>query len=403
MAEQKETIQLPEIRANEANARRKVGIIGAGPAGLSCAYFLARLGYRPRVFEATSRPGGMLVQSIPAYRLPREELQREIQMIERMGVDIKTDAALGRDFTLTSLRKEKYEAVFLGVGAPQGARLHIPGLGKGHVIDAIEFLRQYNLHGSVRIGQRVVVIGGGNSAVDAARTALRLGAESVRILYRRTREEMSAYAEEIHQAEAEGIRLELLTAPHEIVTHNGHLAGLKCHRMQLGKFDSSGRRRPVVVEDDSFLVEADQIIAAIGQRLYTDEMFDGFDVELTSANFVRGNHTTGQTSVSWLFAGGDAAQGPASVVEAIAGDERAAVGIHAYLGGEADVFWRRRGVSDVFFDPEADFVRYPRARTRLISVDRRERNFNEIELPFGEVVAIREAKRCLRCDYRAAK
>ncbi|NQU23020.1 MAG: FAD-dependent oxidoreductase [Candidatus Nealsonbacteria bacterium] len=401
MAEQEETIQLPEIRADEANARRKVGIIGAGPAGLSCAYFLARLGYRPRVFEATSRPGGMLVQSIPAYRLPREELQREIQMIERMGVDIKTSAALGRDFTLTSLREEGYEAVFLAVGAPEGAPLRLPGRGNGYVVDAIEFLREYNLHGSVHVGQRVVVIGGGNAAVDAARTALRLGAESISILYRRTREEMPAYAEEIHEAEAEGVHLELLTAPHEIVTHNGHLAGLKCHRMQLGEFDRSGRRRPVVIEDDSFLVEADQIIAAIGQRLHTDEMFDGFDVELTSANFVRGNHTTGQTSVSWLFAGGDATQGPASVVEAIAGGERAAVGIHAYLGGEADAFWRRDVTSDAFLDPEVAPVEYPRARTRVISVGRRERNFNEIERPFGEVVAIREAKRCLRCDYRA--
>src|SRR5690606_11693733 len=175
----------------------KVAIVGAGPAGLSCAYFLARLGYRPTVFEAEPRPGGMLVQTIPAYRLPREELAREVRMIERMGVEILTELRLGRDFTLESLRQEGYEAVFLGVGAPEGMRLRIPGEDAQGVTEAIRFLREYNLRGSVRVGKRVVVIGGGNAAVDAARTAVRLGADTVTILYRRTRDEMPAYEEEV--------------------------------------------------------------------------------------------------------------------------------------------------------------------------------------------------------------
>ena len=177
MAEQEITVQLPEARENEANAARKIAIIGAGPAGLSCAYFLARLGYKPTVFEAQQRPGGMLVQAIPAYRLPREELAREVRMIERMGVTIETNMALGKDFTLKSLKDEGYEAIFVGVGAPVGVGLDTPGSNAQGVVEALSFLREYNIRGSVPVGENVIVIGGGNAAVDAARTAMRLGAQ----------------------------------------------------------------------------------------------------------------------------------------------------------------------------------------------------------------------------------
>ena len=213
MAEQEVTVQLPEVRENDANAKRKIAIVGAGPAGLSCGYFLARLGYKPKVFEAEPRPGGMLVQAIPAYRLPREELAREIRMIERMGVEIETGLRLGRDFTLRSLRVLGYEAAFMGVGAPEGSRMGIPGEDARGVTEALRFLREYNIRGTVPTGKKVVVIGGGNAAIDAARTALRLGAESVTILYRRTRAEMPAYEEEIDEAEHEGVRLQTLVAP----------------------------------------------------------------------------------------------------------------------------------------------------------------------------------------------
>ena len=201
MVEQEVTVQLPEVRDDAANAERKVAIVGAGPAGLSCAYFLARLGYRPKVFEAEPRPGGMLVQTIPAYRLPREVVAREVRMIERMGVDIETGMRLGKDFTLASLREEGYEAVFLGIGAPQGIGMRIPGDTLKGVDDALHFLREYNLRGSVPVGKKVVVVGGGNAAIDAARTSIRLGADSVTVLYRRTRAEMPAYAEEVEEAE----------------------------------------------------------------------------------------------------------------------------------------------------------------------------------------------------------
>jgi NADH-quinone oxidoreductase subunit F len=194
MVEQEVNIQPTEVRVDEKNAQRKVAIIGAGPAGLSCAYFLARIGYKPTVFEAESKPGGMLVQTIPAYRLPREELAREIKMIEQMGVTIKTNAKLGRDFTLTTLKQDGYEAVFVAVGAPQGSLLGIPGERAEGVVDAMSFLKSYNLHGMSQVGQNVVVIGGGNAAIDAARCAIRLGAKSVSVVYRRTRAEMISLA-----------------------------------------------------------------------------------------------------------------------------------------------------------------------------------------------------------------
>jgi NADH-quinone oxidoreductase subunit F len=400
MAEQEVTVQTPEVREDPANARRKVAVVGAGPAGLSCAYFLARLGYCPRVFEAESEPGGMLIQAIPAYRLPREELWREIRMIERMGVEIETGRRLGRDFTLSSLRQDGYEAVFLGVGAPAGVSLRIPGDRTPGVVEAIDYLREYNVRGAAQPGRHVVVIGGGNAAVDASRTALRLGAESVTILYRRSREEMPAYAEEVHEAEAEGVRIETLVAPAEILSADGRVSGVRCHRMWLGEFDRSGRRRPEARDGDTFVVQADLVIAAIGQSLPAAQIAAGLDLKLNPRGFIAADPLTGQTSVEWVFAGGDAVLGPASVVDAIGAGERAAVGMDAFLSGASHAFWRKEDRVDTFFDPEADPVGYARARTRLVPVGKRVRNFSEVEMPFGEAVALREAKRCLRCDYR---
>jgi NADH-quinone oxidoreductase subunit F len=400
MAEQEVTVQLPDVRESPENARRKVAVVGAGPAGLACAYFLARLGYRPRVLEAEPRPGGMLVQAIPAYRLPREELAREIRMIERLGVEIETHQRLGRDFTLAQLRQEGCEAVFLAVGAPLGARLGVPGEDAKGVTEALRFLREYNLRGSVPIGRSVVVIGGGNAAIDAARTAQRLGAKSVTILYRRTRAEMPAYAEEIEEAEHEGVRLQVLTAPVEILTGGGAVCGVKCRHMVLGEYDQSGRRRPVAGRDGDFLVEADQVIAAVGQALDPAEIGDGGQLKFTKAGYIQADPDTGRTSVEWLFAGGDAVLGPSSVVEAIAAGEHAAVAIDKMFTGEEHAFWRAEKPVDAFFDPEADPAAYPRARMQLLSVTKRRNNFQEVELPWSEPVARREAKRCLRCDFR---
>ena len=398
MVDQEITIQLPEIRENELNAARKIAIIGAGPAGLSCAYFLARLGYKPTVFEAEQRPGGMLVQTIPAYRLPREILAREIRMIENMGVDIRPGMKLGRDFTLESLKDSGYEAVFIGVGSPQGIKPSIPGIDSEGVVDALQFLQTYNLRGSVPVGKQIIVVGGGNAAIDAARTSVRLGAEKVDIVYRRTQEEMPAWAEEIDAAIEEKIELHTLTNPKEFITEDGKIKAVRCVRMKLGAFDASGRRSPVET-DDEITFDADQIIIAAGQTLDTNAIFGDTQLKLAGKSQLARNPRTGQTSVDWIFTGGDAATGPSSVIEAVSGGEMAAVGIDEFLTGEKHDFWRKEKHNDTFFDPEAAPAKYPRTHMVMLAAERRMYNFNEVEQVWPEGEAIRQARRCLRCDY----
>jgi len=391
--------QLPEVRDNAENARRKIAIIGGGPAGLTCAYFLARMGYRPRVFEASDKLGGMLVQTIPAYRLPRKTLEREVRMIQGMGVAVETRSALGRDFTLKQLHDKGYEAVFVGVGAPKGMNMGLKGEDAKGVVDGIQFLKEYNVNGKTAVGEKVAIIGGGNVAIDVARTAVRLGAKSVTVLYRRTREEMPAWAEEVDEAMHEGVRLEFLTAPAEIIVKGGKAAGIRCSKMELGEFDRSGRRRPKEKAGETFVVEADQVVAAIGQALDTGSILNGTGLKVTRNNFLEVNPVNGQTSVEWVFAGGDAATGPASIIDAVSAGERAAVGMDRYLTGEEHAFWRKEQDVDTFFDPDAEPVMYAKARTRVVPPARR-RGFEEVELPLAMKDAIREAKRCLRCDYR---
>ncbi len=399
MTEQETEVQLPAVLENAENAARKVAVIGSGPAGLSCAYFLARLGYKPTIFEKEPSPGGMLVQAIPAYRLPREELGREISMIEGLGVTIKTGAALGRDFTLDQLREQGYEAVFLGVGAPDGVGLGIPGERGPGVTEALTFLRDYNVHGTAAVGQEVVIVGGGNSAIDAARTARRLGAKHVTILYRRQREQMPAWAEEIIAADEEGITLLPLTAPKQILRDvQKKVVGVLCQRMALGDYDRSGRRRPVAGRNPDFTVRCDQVIAAVGQALDAKALVGDLPVELRNG-WIKTDRATGATSVDWLFAGGDAATGPASVVEAVGAGERAAVAIDQHLTGANHAFWRRDIAVDVYFDPDADPVPTPRAAVACLDPELRACTFDEVELSWDLETACAEARRCLRCDY----
>ena len=400
LVEQEIIVQLPEVLENNKNAVKKIAVIGAGPAGLSCAYFLARLGYQPKVFEAESRPGGMLTQAIPAYRLPREEIAREIRMIERIGVEINCDIKIGRDITLNQLKEKGFEAVFLSPGAPVGSGLGIPGEDADGVDDALTFLKQYNIRGNVRINRNVLVIGGGNAAIDAARTAVRLGAESVTIIYRRKRSQMPAYQEEVEEAIVEGVKLIDLTQPVEVVkTAEGKVAGIKCHRMTLGDFDKQGRRRAVKENEDNFIIKGDQIITAIGQGI-DDEIFKEIDgLEFNEKGYLKIDKSNGRTSVNWLFAGGDTASGPSSVVKAIHAGEVAAVGIDYYLSGEDHAFWREEKMNNTNFDPDKDPVPYPREKVPLIPAEKRRSNFDEVELPWTEAVALRQSARCLRCDY----
>ncbi|MDF2153494.1 NADH-quinone oxidoreductase subunit NuoF [Vibrio sp. CAU 1672] len=398
MVDQEQEPQLPEIRHNDENARRNIAIVGGGPAGISCAFFLARLGYKPVIYEKEPRPGGMLEQAIPAYRLPRETLAREIRMIENMGVTIKTGLALGRDFTIKQLKDEGAEAVFIGIGAPQGVTVELAGSEAEFVVDGIAFLREYNIRGSVPVGRNVAVIGGGNAAIDAARTAIRLGAETVTVLYRRTREEMPAYTEEIDEAIQEGVRIKTLTAPQEIKSDSaGRVAAVKCRHMHLGEFDRSGRRHPEADENECFSVDADQVILAVGQTLDTSVF--GTEPLLSSNGWVKADPVTGQTAMEGVFAGGDSVTGPMSVVRAIADGERAAVGIDCFLSGKKHAFWRAEHENTTDYDPDADPVPYPREAIQMIPVEKRKNNFDEVELAWNEAEAIRQAKRCLRCDY----
>lgn len=397
MVEQENELQLPEIRENEENAKKNIAIIGGGPSGISCAFFLARLGYKPTVFEKEPRPGGMLVQAIPAYRLPRETLAREIRMIENMGVKIKTGQALGSDFTVRSLKNDGFDAVFVAIGAPEGIRVDLPGNDAEGVADAMAFLREYNIRGSVPVGKKVVVIGGGNAAVDAARTAIRLGAKSVTVLYRRTREEMPAYAEEIEEALQEGVSIEALTAPEEIMTKKGKVSGVRCMHMHLGDFDRSGRRRPEADKDDSFVIDADQVIMAVGQTIDSRIFEDAFETD--HRGWIKADPVTGATSMDGVFAGGDSVTGPMSVVHAIADGERAAVGIDQLLTGEKHAFWRVEQENTTDYDPDADPLPYPREQLRMMPVEKRRSNFDEVEQAWNESEATRQARRCLRCDY----
>ena len=397
MVDQEITVQMPGIRENPNNAKRKIAIVGGGPAGLSCAYFLARLGYKPVVFEAESRPGGMLVQAIPAYRLPRETVAREIRMIEQMGVDIRTQQRLGKDFTLASLKEDGFECVFLGIGVPGGVQLNLPGSEGPGVIDGFHFLKDYNQRGSAPVGRRIVIVGGGNCATDAARTAIRLGAE-VDLVYRRSQAEMPAYAEEIEQALEEGVRIHTLTNPAQIIREDGKIVAVECHQMELGDFDRSGRRRPVdSLKEIRF--EADQVIFAIGQSFDFSSVCSDVGLETVANKQIRADKQTGQTNVPWIFTGGDSATGPLSVIEAIAGGERAAVGMDRHLTGSTHAFWRNEHENTTAYDPDADPVPYPRESLNTLAVDRRRHNFDEVDMPWTESVAIRQAKRCLRCDY----
>jgi NADH-quinone oxidoreductase subunit F len=318
-------------------------------------------------------------------------------MIERMGVEILTNMWLGEDFSLKALRAEGYDAVYLGVGAPVGVHLGIPGEDAEGVTDALNFLRAYNLRGSVPVGKNVVVLGGGNSAIDAARTALRLGAEKVTVVYRRSREAMPAYEEEIEEAEHEGVELKLLTAPVEVVAAGRKVVGLKCLPMRLGEFDRSGRRQPEEA-GGAFVITTDQVLVAIGQRLDVRRITNSVELA-TNRGYLSINPVTGQSSEKWIFAGGDAVSGPASVVEAVAAGERGAVGIDLYLTGKNHAFWRETKAVDTQFDPDADPVDFPREKLVLLPVDRRKFNFEEVEQPWREPVAICQAQRCLRCDY----
>lgn len=385
-----------------------VAVVGAGPAGLTVAWELARAGVRVTVFEALPVAGGMLAVGIPAYRLPREVLRREIAALQELGIEIRLNTPLGAHLTVNDLFAQGYGAVFLGTGAHRSRRLDVPGEDLPGVVHAIDLLRMVCLapekatreelcaylreHG-LEIGRRAVVIGGGNSAVDVARTLLRLGVGEVRILYRRSRQEMPALPEEVRDAEEEGVILETLVAPRRILGER-RVTALECQRMALGEPDASGRRRPVPIPGSEFMVETDLIVPAVGQEADTSCLPPGLCDE---RGRLIANPETGETCRPGLFAAGDLIQ-PASVIEAIGAAKKAAAAILRYLRGEEKPL-PALGNEVVRFSPEEleERERQARQEPAMLRPVRRKRDFAEVERAFTAAQAVAEAGRCLSC------
>jgi heterodisulfide reductase subunit A len=381
----------------------KIAIIGSGPAGLTAAYDLRKLGYHVSIFESMPVLGGMLRLGIPDYRLPPEVLDREINHILRLGIETRTGQTLGKDFTLSSLETEGFRAVFLGIGAHGSLKLNIPREDDLQgVLDAVAFLRNVNLGDRKTPGSRIVVIGGGNVAVDAARTALRLGCEKVTIVYRRSRSEMPAYAEEIEGALSEGIRIEYLTAPLAVMGANGKVVGIKCIRNELGPPDATGRRKPVPVEGSELVIDCDAVIPAIGQMAELDWTKEETALQVTRRNTFEVNPYTMQTSIPHVFAGGDAVTGPATVIEAVAAAHRAAEAMDGYIRGEdLKRFAEKAALKNPpgnRWSPISDhLLKQGRAIPAHLNPHERARSFQEVDLSIQEGDARKEAQRCLNC------
>jgi formate dehydrogenase major subunit len=395
---------------------KKVAAVGAGPASLTLAYYLLQKGHAVTVFEALPAAGGMLRYGIPEYRLPKMTLDEEIGLITSLGAEVEYGKAMGRDFTLSDLLGHGYGAVFLGLGAMGSRKMKVPGEELDGVWAGTEFLKKMGLGEEVSIGRRVAVIGGGNTAVDAARTSLRLGAEKVTIVYRRSRKEMPAWDVEVDAAEHEGVEMHFLAAPTKI-EGDARCERLEYVEMELGEPDDSGRRRPVPIEGSEKVIEVDNVIAAIGQMpdltaiestALADPESPEAKIALTRWGTIVADETTGATSVERVFAGGDAVSGAATAIEAIAAGGRAAMAIDRLLAGESvelrePYFNIQKQRWDSYPEDElADVERSPRQEMPELPVDTRIHTFDEVELGYTEDQALAETRRCLECGCDAA-
>jgi len=410
----------------KADTGKRIAIVGGGPAGLSAAFYARLEGHSVKIFEALPKPGGMLRYGIPSYRLPRDLLDKELNILWRMGVELQVDARLGVDFQLEDLFAQGYDAVFLALGAFNSNTMNIPGEDADGVVTAIDFLGELERTGEVHVGEKVAVIGGGFTAMDACRTSIRKGAREVTCLYRRSRKEMPAHATEVDEAEEEGVRLELLVAPVRVLTdERNRVVGIEMQRMELGEPDASGRRRPVPIEGSEFTVECDQVIAAIGQYPKLDGTSEEQGVKRTKWRTIQVDDWTLQADDPRIFAGGDAVLGAQTVIQAVAQGKKAAWSMDAYLRGvdmrevsrqlaelKASPFLtalaaktdldpriaRMAEIPPVFIDMTTDVSHpSPPAEMPKLSPEERKTNFRQIELGLPEEEAVRGAGLCLDC------
>jgi formate dehydrogenase (NADP+) beta subunit len=377
--------------------RGLLAIVGAGPAGLTTADDLVRIGYKVTVFEALPMAGGMLNVGIPPYRLDRKVIQAAIGELERLGVEIRLNTPVGKDVTLAQLQSH-YDAVLIAAGAHEAIKLNIPGEGLTGVLHGVTFMRKVNLHQSIPLGRRVVVIGGGNTAIDCARSARYLGAGEVTIIYRRTRDEMPVTAEEVQEAEAEGVKVELLVSPLRVIGNkDGQVVGLECIRNRLIEPDGGGRPRPVPIEGSEFVLEVDTVLPAVSQSPDTSFLSDIFSrskwdrVDVDPKSFM--------TNVKGVFAVGDYTTGPRDVISVIADAHRASAAIHCYLQG---VPTKEKGrclkPAESARAVDSSFDELPRQKMPTLPAKERQKIEQEVRLGFSPEMAMTEARRCLRCD-----
>jgi NADH-quinone oxidoreductase subunit F len=393
---------MEDVKPAKKDAPR-VAVVGAGPSGLTAAHYLGAMGYRVTLFEKESKPGGMLVQAIPEYRLPRQALELEISALVNQNVELKMNQALGRDFTLDGLLgNDGFKAVYLAMGSHQSRKLEARGEDavKEGLVPGIAFLKAHNLRGEHLAKGRVGVIGGGNSAMDAARVAFRQpDTKSVTVFYRRTRDEMPAYAEEIEAGLAEGIRLEALVAPIEVASENGTLTGVKFIRNELGEPDASGRRRPVAIPGSEFTAELDTLIVAISEQ---PDLTGIGGLKVTRGGLLAADGESYATSRPGVFAGGDVVSGPNTVINAIATGKNAAMMIRNFLAGRMLKVLPKVKLPSFYIEPveahEEDGDEARRVEAPHLAVSERAGSFAEVELCVSESQARCEAKRCLRCD-----
>ena len=389
-----ETRYVPEVKAKKAS---RVAVFGSGPAGLSCAYFLARKGYPVTVFEKANVLGGMLTTGIPSYRLPKNLVEAEIQVIREMGVEMKTEVEFGKDMTVEMLRNDGYKAFFIGIGTQECKEMDAEGEDLEGVFPGIDFLNRINSGESPDLGKRVAVIGGGNTAFDAVRTARRLGAEEACLIYRRTVDEMLANNDEIHEAEAEGIPIHLLTQPVRFIGSDGRVTAVECVKMELGEPDESGRRAPEPVSGSEFTMEVDAVINALGQESDWACLTPECACQLTEWGTIQVDPLTFQSDDADIFAGGDAVTGPRTVIEAIAGGKEAAISIDRFIQGVSLHEGRGGDIALASEFPKEKYHSAPRAEMPVLKPEDRVTSFEEVQSGLTEEMAVEEAKRCLSC------